>query len=162
VRISLEPIASKRRLLDPAIFKAEIERATLEVKNGIQDDFKKTTATWRHRVVWYTTRRGTDWFIGTKDEIYGYVDLGTRAHVIRPKRPGGSLRFFRTGFKAKSRVGYIASYAGQQATKDLTYTKEVHHPGTKARNFTVKIGEKWRSKWVGALRRAIHTAAGGK
>ena len=64
---------------------------------------------------WYSTRRGNDVYIGTKDKIYAYVDLGTSPHVIKPRRPGGRLRFFGSGFKPKSRVGYIASYGGRMS-----------------------------------------------
>lgn len=159
MKIRMEPIVSKQRHLDPARFKAEIERATSEVKEGIKADFQKTTRTWKHQPTWYITRRGYDWFIGTKDKIYGYVDEGTAPHIIQPKRPGGRLHFFGSGFKPKSRVGYIDSYAGATANKDERFAKVVHHPGTEARKFTVKIAEKWRKKWVGRLRQAIHTAA---
>jgi len=159
MKISMVPIVSKRRILDPERFKAEIERATTETKEEIKADFQKTTRTWKHQPTWFITRHGYDWWIGTKDKIYGYVDQGTSPHMIRPKRQGGRLHFFGGGFKPKSRAGYIDSYAGAAASKNEVFTQEVHHPGTEAREFSVKIAEKWRSKWVGALRRAIHTAA---
>ena len=44
-----------------------------------------------------------------------YVNNGTRPHVIRPRRAGGTLRF---------RVGGMTVYA-----------REVHHPGTSPRPF---------------------------
>lgn len=159
MKIKLEPIVSKQRILDPERFRAEIARATTEVKEGIKEDFRKTTRTWKHQPAWYITRRGYEWFIGTKDKIYGYVDQGTSPHIIKPRSPGGRLHFFGSGFKPKSRVGYIDSYAGKTATKDERFAKVVHHPGTEARQFSVKIAEKWRKKWVGRLRQAIHTAA---
>jgi Rieske Fe-S protein len=158
MKISLEPIKPKKNLLDPARYEAELAKATRDSVEGVKADFKKTTATWQHQPVWYITRRGTDWYIGTKDEIYGYVDEGTKPHDI-PAKPGKFLRFYRTGFKPKSRVGYIASYAGAKATKDLTFTKIVHHPGTKARQFSVKIREKWAKKFAQACRQAIKNAS---
>lgn len=159
MKITFEPIIPKKKVFDPARYIAEVDRAVITSKNGVQADFKKTTATWSHQPKWYATRRGYIWYIGTSDVIYSYVDEGTRPHVIRPKRPGGRLRFFRTGFKPKSRVGYIASYAGQKANKDLTYTRVVHHPGTKARRFSEKIKEKWEKEFKRLCRQAIKVAS---
>lgn len=158
MKISLEPIKPKKDLLNPKRYIDAVAKATTESKDGVKADFKKTTSTWEHQPQWYTTRRGTDWYIGTKDEIYGYVDLGTKAHVIRAKTKKG-LAFFRTGFKPKSRVNYIASYKGQKATKNFTRPMSVMHPGTKARNFSVKIREKWQKDFAKKCRAAIHEAA---
>lgn len=159
MKISLTPIKPKKDLFNPAKYKDRIDLASFVAKEGIKADFRKTTATWSHQPKWYTTRRGTDWYIGTTDEIYRYVNEGTRPHTIAPKRAGGRLRFFRGGFKAKSRVGYIDSYAGKSANKDLTWAKIVHHPGTKARNFSIKIRDKWIKEFAKMCRQAIHTAA---
>lgn len=159
MKLRLEVITPKgKRLLDAARMLAEIEKVRKETATDILNDYKKTTATWKHRVQWYSTRRGNDYHIGTKDEIYGFVEGGTRPHEILPKRKGGRLRFFRTGFRPKSRVGYIASYAGATANADLTYSKGVHHPGTKARKFSEKIVEKWRKEWAIRVRAAIKKA----
>lgn len=47
-----------------------------------------------------------------------FVLQGTKPHDIRPRKPGGYLRFEIGG--------------------DVIYTKLVHHPGTKANNFLWK------------------------
>lgn len=159
MKLRLEVITPKgKRLLDAARMLAEIDRAKKETATDILNDYKKTTATWRHSVKFYSTRRANDYFIVTNDDIYAYVDQGTRPHEILPKRRGGRLRFFRTGFRPKSRVGYIASYAGASANSNLTYSKGVHHPGTKARGFSEKIAEKWRKEWEIRVRAAIKKA----
>lgn len=52
----------------------------------------------------------------TKEAPYGpYVEYGTGPHVIRPKKPGGTLRFKING--------------------DWVFAKEVNHPGTRAQPF---------------------------
>jgi hypothetical protein len=159
LKITLEVISPKgKKLFDTARLLAEIDHARQQTQTDILNDFKKTTATWKHRVVWYSTRRGNDVFIGTKDEIYGYVDNGTDAHIIRPRNPKGTLAFYRTGFKAKTRVGYIDSYNGSTANKNMTYTKLVHHPGTAARNFTKKIYDKWAKQWGTRVRQALRNS----
>lgn len=161
MKITLQPIIPKgKTIFDIDRFNAEIKASQREVSTGILNDFKKTVRTWKHRVIWYSTRRGDDYWIGTKDKIYSYVDLGTKAHIIKPKKPGYRLRFYRSGFKPKSRVGYIDSYMGKQANKDLTFAKVVHHPGTEARNFSEKISKKWQKTWISRLRLAIKRAAG--
>ena len=159
MKIDFTPIKPKKDVLDPARYKAEIDKATTDAKNGVQADFKKTTATWSHKPTWYTTRRGTIWYIGTKDEIYGYVDNGTPAHDIPMKEGGPLLAYFKTGFKPKSRVGYIASYNGVAANRNFRKRKLVHHPGTKARNFSKKIAEKWQKEFAKMMRAGIKRAA---
>lgn len=158
MKISLQPIMPKKDLFNPARYKDGIELATFVAKEGIKADFRKTAATWSHQPKWYTTRRGTDWYIGTTDEIYGYVNYGTRPHIIAPKKKGGRLSF-RSGYKAKSRVGYIDSYAGSPAHGATIWAKIVHHPGTKARQFSIKIKEKWMKEFAKMCRQAIKTAA---
>lgn len=158
MKISFEPIKPKKPIINPAILKAGVEQATTFCKEGAKADFRKTTATWTHQPTWYITRRGTDWFIGTKDEIYGYVDEGTPPHTIRAKNPSGRLAFFSKGFKPKSRAGYIASYAGVKASQGFVRPKEVQHPGTKARNFSKKIAEKWQKEFAKRIRAAIKAA----
>lgn len=47
-----------------------------------------------------------------------YVTGGTRPHIIRPRRPGGVLRFTVDG--------------------QVVYARVVHHPGTKPNNFLIE------------------------
>lgn len=158
MKTSLSPIGSKKPIIDPVRHHDIIAAATLKAKEGIKADFEKTVATWTHKPKWYVTRRGTDWYIGTTDDIYRFVNEGTVPHIIKP-RYARALRFFRTGFKPKTRVGYIASYAGRAANKNLTYSLEVHHPGTKARSFSEKIAAKWREEFLKMCRQAIRDAS---
>lgn len=53
--------------------------------------------------------------IGSDVYYAAYVNDGTRPHIIRPRRPGGVLRF--------------------QAGGRTVYARVVHHPGTRARPF---------------------------
>lgn len=158
MKISFEPITPKKDLLNPKRYLDAVEKATNESKEGVKADFKKTTNTWEHKPTWFITRRGTDWYIGTKDEIYGYVDLGTRGHQIKAKTKKG-LAFFATGFKPKSRVNYIASYKGKKANKNFRRPMSVMHPGTQARNFSIKIREKWQKEFAKKCRAGIRAAA---
>lgn len=49
-----------------------------------------------------------------------FVIHGTKPHIIRPRSPGGTLRF-----KPKGGGNYV-------------FAKVVHHPGTEANNFLLK------------------------
>ena len=53
----------------------------------------------------------------------GYVEFGTKPHVIRPKEPGGVLVFTVGGKKVVTRL--------------------VHHPGTKAQPYVQPAFEAW-------------------
>lgn len=56
-------------------------------------------------------------------EYAGFVTMGTRPHVITPKRPGGVLRFVSGG--------------------QVVYTRRVNHPGTEANPFYDTVVNAW-------------------
>lgn len=158
--VKIVPILPKRNPFDVDRYKRAIENAGTETAKAIQVDFNVTTRTWKHKPDFNIdhTHGKLVWVIATDDTIYGYVSEGTKAHVIVP-RGAGRLVFFRQGFRAKSRAGYIGSNVGSRATKGKTFAKLVHHPGTKAREFPKAIKSKWNSEWPRQLARAIRAAA---
>lgn len=103
-------------------------------------DMESTTRTWEHKPLFDVTitQNGKDYSVtaGTDDRIYGYVDAGTRAHVIEPKR-SRYLRF-QSGYRAKTRVGIIGSREGGPFGAQV-FRARVYHPGFPGRKFTVKI-----------------------
>lgn len=109
-------------------------------------DLEATTRTWNHKVAFDVTitQTGANYGItaGTDDTIYGYVNNGTKPHIIRPKR-SKYLRFS-SGYKAKTRVGIINSYPGGAFGSDV-FSALVHHPGYPGRRFTQTI-QKRRQK----------------
>ena len=163
--IKIEPILPKRNLFDQVRYRTVIENAGNMTAKAIQVDYEVTVETWTHKATFrikHSPGSGS-WIISTSDKIYGYVSGGTRPHIIRPKARG-RLRFFRTGFRPKSRVGWIGSNKGHAANKDLAFAKEVHHPGTEARKYPEVIKKKWEAEWGRQLARAIRSAQahGGK
>ena len=111
-------------------------------------EYQQTTRTWAHKPVFKISGlslRGqvARITVSTTDRIYGYVDRGTRRHVIEPRSPvsisgrPSSLRF-RPGYRRKTRPRHIGSSAGGRFGA-YVYPVSVTHPGIKARGFTPLI-----------------------
>jgi hypothetical protein len=75
-----------------------LAQATTDTLNTMKKDFERTTSGWKTEVRFTTQKalavtndsiRGA---VGTDNKIYGYVNNGTRPHIIRPKR-AKALRF---------------------------------------------------------------------
>ena len=154
--VRLEPLVKNLHLFDVKELKRAIENAGNMSAKAVEADFVSTVTTWEHKPKFTIehTRDSGEWDVGTDDKIYGYVSEGTRAHVIKPK-DGKRLVFFRTGFKAKSVIGSRRSNIGKKANKDLTFAKQVQHPGTEARKFPETINRIWDKEWPRQIARAI-------
>jgi hypothetical protein len=154
----------KASKLNEAAMWYELQAAIEKVADDIQDDFEKTTETWEHPVKFekITDVSGNlSALVGTDDEIYGYVDKGTRAHRIYPKRPGGRLAFAWAGpgsYSAKTTPNVIGSQGGG-ASGDMVAFPYVNHPGTKARNFDKIIMKKWQPRFTRRMQDAMKRAA---
>lgn len=125
---------------DTNLFVQALGDAVQDTADQVIADYRKATSTWEHqpvfRIMARTARVGnrfTSVDVGTDDEIFGYVDLGTKPHVIRPKN--GKVLAFKTGGSPKTRPNRLLATGGSAGT-DQAFAKEVHHPGTKARNFS--------------------------
>lgn len=88
--------------------------------------------------------------VSTDDERFIWTDLGTKAHIIRPKRPGGQLKFKVGGYSPKTRRGVIGSRRGR-AGRNFRSATIVRHPGTKARRFTKEIEKRRRKPFFKAM-----------
>jgi len=139
-------VISPKKLKIKAFSKASID-ALKGVGVNFKQDFDATSKTWKHQPVFGTTFAQTatsaSVTVATKDEIYRYVNDGTKAHIIRPK--GGGVLSFQGGFTAKTSPGVIGSGAGGSSGA-MVHTRVVHHPGTKARKFDEAILRKWQGK----------------
>lgn len=103
---------------------------------GVQR-YDEVVSNWKHKPK-FTIRRSrytVDVDItGPNARIFSYVDQGTRAHLIRAKRR--PLLKFRGGYQAKTRVNNTKFKGSGQASGRWMSKRVVHHPGSKARNFT--------------------------
>jgi len=106
--------------------------------------FRRVTNSWKHKPAFEATyevnRTSYDLMVGTDDDIYRYVDQGTRPHRIEPKGPW-PLRFQWGGkgsYMPKTAPGVLSSWGGGP-TGPMAHFYGVNHPGTEARGFTSQI-----------------------
>lgn len=115
------------KLLPQNVFDKAFERASREMEKDVKAAFKDAVKDWKHQPEWRGyVRIGSDEIfisVGTTDEIFKYVDEGTRPHIIRPVR---------------ARVLHWVDPSGQDI-----FAKIVHHPGTKAQEISKSIHDIW-------------------
>jgi hypothetical protein len=124
------------------------EMALDELAEEAKALFEKTTATWTDQPNFIIRKNLDDRSIttaGAAGKIYDYVDLGTRPHMIYPKKEGGVLAF-PGNFKPKTRVGVITSYKGYSGGATV-FSKGVKHPGTQARGFSEIVQDKIQKRF---------------
>lgn len=116
---------------------AEAEAIGLE---GVKQ-FERVVADWDTKVRFTYERKVTAQYISVEIKPYGksaliftYVDQGTKPHIITPK--GDYPLRFQTGYSARTKP--VAQYGVGSGTSSGEWraSYEVHHPGTKARQFT--------------------------
>jgi len=123
---------------------------------AIKADFGVTVQTWDHKPkIAISTPSPYERAIVVEGDIYAMLNEGTRAHDIKPKR-GGVLRF-QGPFRAKTLPNEIASQGGQKGNVTV-WSRGVHHPGTKARNWDRVIAKKWQERIGDIFQRAIDAA----
>ena len=160
INIKYEPIIPKKFMasLDPAKLKKELYDALDHTGNIINDDFDKTVRTWKKAAKFKKKgpeqyRSGLAVTISTDDEIYFYIDEGTKAHIIKPRR--AKRLGFRSGYKAKTRVGVVGSRAGGASGPFVT-AKQVMHPGFPARKFAKTIAKRRQKNLVNLTKLAFN------
>lgn len=154
------------RPIRPKNLTAQFERQPAAVKKGMRDaaeavklDFELTTQGWKHKVTFTITEVGdTDLAVGTDDEIWKWVDEGTKPHDIVARN--GALLRIPTGGAAKTIPGRLTSGAGARGSV-IIFRKRVRHPGTKARRFTQEIQKRWTRGVQPFIRAAIEEVLDG-
>lgn len=146
-------IIPKKLIADPKKLARALTNAMNGMAKDIQLDFKVTTQTWKHKVDFaISSPSAYRRIVATDDEIYGYVNDGTRPHIIRPK--GGGVLVFKTPFTSKTLPRAIMSRGGSTGSTEVR-TKVVNHPGTTARDFDQAIAQKWDKQFGTIMQRAV-------
>lgn len=127
--------------------KAAMDNAAKQAKA----EFEKTTATWSRRPE-FTIEAPSEFSrtIATDSEIYGYVNDGTRPHII----PVSGTAVIFPGGLPKTAPRIIGSGTGSPGKRTFT-TKPIHHPGTEAREFDDVIAEQMEPKLATEIQRAV-------
>lgn len=125
----------------------------------IKRDFRKTTATWKRKPKFETKvslRRAAaegGVAVTTNDEIFGYVDAGTKPHPIVARR--ARVLRFNSRFAPKTRPGFVGSFRGD-SSGPLVFRRSVMHPGTRARRFSEAIAQLALQWFPGEIQAAIN------
>jgi hypothetical protein len=132
-----------KHLPSTAEYMKALENSVDQTGNLILRDLQSTVRTWKTKVSFYVVihKSGGEYAViaGTNNLIYLFVDHGTKAHPIKPKR--SKYLAFQSGYRAKTRPNIIGSQDGG-AFGDTIFSKGVKHPGTKRRNFILRIAKR--------------------
>lgn len=158
-----------------SVFRDKLRAAADAYGDAIQQDFEKTTATWKNKPTFQKTVRvgnaaggalakrvtgsasGISVEVSTDDPVFGFVDEGTKPHKILPRRK--KVLMFRTGYKAKTQPNVIGSTQGGAEGETAVSQHGVNHPGTKARNFSKLLRKKHQPEFRKAMQAALDAAA---
>lgn len=161
--VGMIPISPKK--LQKKWFRLEMLNALRKVGREMRNDLNATTRTWEKPVAFdfeiSLTRSEAKVRVNPKDggrgaEIWSMLDKGTEAHTIRAKN--AEFLAFSSDYKAKTRPGEFASFAGG-SSGETVFAKEVQHPGTEPRDWSVDLAAKYKPRFYElsneALRRAV-------
>lgn len=150
--MKIKAIIPRELLLDPKRLVRGLENGLTASAKAAKVDFDTTTQTWARRPAFTIEEQPGQRTISTDNEVYGYVNDGTRPHIIRAKN--GKVLVFGTPHSAKTAVRVIGSGAGSRGTT-MVKVKQVRHPGTDAREFDAVIAEKWEDQLPVTVQRAL-------
>jgi hypothetical protein len=147
-------------LTDAATLQKIVTNQMRMVAKSVAVDFIATTYTWKRRPDFVINEIDVETItIGTDNDIWKMIDVGTRPHVIRVKY-AKALRFQWGGFgsyKAKTIPRQFRSNKGK-ISGPINYRKSVKHPGFVARDFTDAAAVKYQRLLPGIIQRAINSA----
>lgn len=157
-------VVVKVKVLKPKTLQQKEMR--LELLNGlrsaaraVQRDYEATVATWKHKpkfdLVIALGKTKAEFLVGTDDKIYGYVDEGTKPHIIVPKK-AKVLRFSNV-YRAKTSPGVIGSSDGGSSGEPV-FVRVVRHPGVRARKFSKTINDKHKKSFKDKMHEAMRRA----
>lgn len=153
--IKLTPIKPRTTQQNLARVEAAIKEAFQQAAKELVEDFQKTTATWDHqpRPTLTISRQGVEARID--DKVWGMLDKGTRPHTIRARR--AKALAFASGYTAKTRPDSLFARSGGPSGGTV-FAREVQHPGTKPRRWSIRLKSKWKQKWPSMVNAGVARA----
>lgn len=131
-----------------------IQQELAKEKKAVLREYQITVRTWNKKPDFKADEDSDGVTVGTDDKIYGYVDDGTKPHVIKARR-APTLRFYAGGFVSKTVPGRLNPRAGRSANQNLRRPLMVNHPGFAGREFTKQILERSRARFARNLQKRI-------
>lgn len=156
--IQVKSLTGRRRGRPSNYVRRRLELALEAATDELVKDMRQATRTWKRKPVFTFRRRAGRagnkrawiWNVFTDDPRWEWISEGTgihgpkkRTYKIRPKKPGGRLRFgtpYTPATKAAGGAGR-PRFIAQQASVggDIVYAKEVTHPGIAPRRLNRTI-----------------------
>jgi hypothetical protein len=143
-------------ILDAKVFRKEIEAELKRQAKILKGDFKLITRTWEHKVEFKTDIKfgmEPSVTVSTNDKIFAYLDQGTRAHWVGPKKNGGTLAFH-SKYKAKSRPRLIGSVQGG-GSGPMAFSKGHYVSGIEPREYFKTMKDIRESGFERAMNKAF-------
>jgi hypothetical protein len=156
----------KAQQSDFRVFYKEIEKALdTIVKPDLLVYFDKVVKSWKNqpefrvrKTIRLENMRVYVYPAGPNAEIWKYVSLGTRPHIIKPKGAGYPLRFKWGGYGSyKPRTTTSGGYngPGKVAGGKTVHFMRVNHPGNKARGFEKHIARWYKPRFQRIMNDAV-------
>ena len=162
-RITLRGITPRKaKILDTKIMRREMEKEGIDdAKKQLKAMAERTVSTWKDKPKFKSRNIFTSDTIAvdvtpSKDKAgqrWIWINDGTPARIIVPKKPGGLL-WFRPKSFPKTRTGLLGSLKGRRGGK-LVPAKKVNHPGIKARKWTKAMAKEYRKRFLRQMNNAM-------
>lgn len=156
--VRLKPIKNKNPFPTRAAWIRAIQAGLNETaKEGIRL-LARTVNTWEDPKPQFKIQIGSNQYvvsIGTDNKLWAMLNEGTEPHIIRPRK--AKRLAFQTGGLPKTFPRQLISSTGGQGYH-WTFATEVHHPGTKAREWTQTAAKKLRPQLKRDMNAAIKQA----
>lgn len=157
--IKAEAILPKR--FNARAWEKHFKQEAREWAEEVNEDYTKSHRTFsrkstpQHKTTVKVNRDRVEATIEMLGKIYAIVHQGSPPHKIRAK--GRGLKF-KTGYKAKTLVGYFTSYPGGPYGSN-TGAQEVNHPGFPGRQQSKAIKNNRSGSWARHMQRAMDLGA---
>lgn len=146
MNISIRVIVPKHPIFDKEKWLSAVEDVMRsKTEPDLRALFRTTTEGWQDQPEFRADHFRDSSKVGvrvyTTHSVYGMVNAGSKSHLIRPRKQGGSLRF-QPGYIPSTRPGSLNSRASSRSGDFIT-SGQVNHPGFEARKFDEQIAESY-------------------
>lgn len=163
--VSLLKVVKPNRIKEKDMYDV-LYNAVRRQRAVVLKDYEGTVETWKEKPKFVAevsiTNAGPRLEVYTTNEIYRYVDEGTRPHEIWAGAYTGKsdkkVLAFPSAFSPKTKPNSLKSGAGSKGKVD-TFRPYVNHTGTEARNFSEQIYKKNEKSFKREMEKAMKEAA---